>query len=230
MKKQPAIYNQISQQTAIAGWAYYAFELLFLPGLLLGVAERLGIGPAGVNFAYYFLNFIFCVWIFKGYLSGSVAYASKHIGAFLWAVLLGCGACWATEYALGFALSFAAPEFYNINDQAVAAMLRQHPVLMAVGTVALVPVAEECLFRGLIFSQLKPGNRAMAYAVSALLFCAVHVMGYVGSYPAAVLGLCFLQYLPAGLILAWSYERCGSVLAPILIHTTVNILSVFRIL
>ena len=34
--------------------------------------------------------------------------------------------------------------------------------------------------------------------------------------------LSFLQYVPAGLCLAWSYEKADSIWAPILIHIAVN--------
>ena len=67
-------------------------------------------------------------------------------------------------------------------------------------------------------------SRFWAYAISAAVFCAVHVLSYVGRYEPALLALNFLQYLPAGLILAWAYEKSGSILCPILIHMGVNAL------
>lgn len=229
MKKHPKIYNQISQQTAIAGWVYYAVELLFLPSLLLSISARLGIGDAAVNFVYYLLNFVFCTAIFKEFLLGSLECAAKNLAAFLRAVALGFVVYWAVNYVISLLLGLICPEFANVNDQSIAGMYGQHPVLIAIGTVLLVPLAEECVYRGLIFSQLKPKNRGVAYAVSSLAFCAVHVMGYVGVYPTATLVLCFLQYVPAGLLLAWSYEHCGSIIAPILIHTAVNAVAIINI-
>ena len=220
------ICHSISQQTAIAGWAYYAFSLFFLPGLLLDLAARLGIGDAVVNFVYYLLNFFFAFSIFRGFLVDSLAHAGNHLLRFLLAVGLGFTLNHALTGLLSGALLRLVPDFANVNDQAIASMFAQAPTLIGVGTVLLVPLAEECLYRGLIFGQLYPKNKVLAFAVSACAFSAVHVMGYVGAYPAATLGLCFVQYLPAGLILAGAYAFCGSIWAPILIHTATNAVAV----
>ena len=87
----------------------------------------------------------------------------------------------------------------------------------------MVPLAEECLFRGLIFTGLLGKNRNGAYLLSVLGFCAIHISGHLGSADVLTLAVCFLQYIPAGLVLAWSCERSGSLFAPILIHAAVNV-------
>ena len=46
------------------------------------------------------------------------------------------------------------PDFINTNNAFVADMVRQSPVTMTLSLVVLVPLAEECLFRGLIFTGL----------------------------------------------------------------------------
>ena len=229
MKKHPKLCNSISQRTAIAGWAYYAFELLFLPGLLLLFGQTLSLSDAAVNFIYYLLNFTVVLGIFKDFILDSLAHAARHMAPFLRAVALGFLCCWAANYEVHWLMELLAPAFANVNDQAIADMFGQHPVLIAAGTIALVPLSEECLFRGLIFSQLRPKNRALAYAVSSLAFCAVHVVGYAGIYPAATLALCFLQYIPAGLFLAWAYDHSGSIIAPIFIHAAVNAVSILAL-
>jgi membrane protease YdiL (CAAX protease family) len=91
---------------------------------------------------------------------------------------------------------------------------------MVIGTVVLVPIVEETLYRGLIFGLLP--KRILRYAVSVGAFCAIHVMGYIGYYEPLHLLLCFMQYIPAGLVLAYAYERSGSIFAPILIHMAIN--------
>ena len=85
------------------------------------------------------------------------------------------------------------------------------------------------LTRGLVFGALHPRSRMLAYIVSTLFFSFIHVMGYIGSFSASVLLLCFLQYIPAGVMLAWAYEYSGSILAPILIHTAVNAIAIFSV-
>ena len=39
--------------------------------------------------------------------------------------------------------------------------------------------------------------------------------------------MCFVQYLPAGLILAWSYEKSNTILTPIAIHTVINAIGIY---
>ena len=58
--------------------------------------------------------------------------------------------------------------------------------------------------------------------VSICVFSLIHIVGFIGRYSPLELVLSFLQYVPAGLCLAWSYQRSGTVFAPILIHAMVN--------
>ena len=97
---------------------------------------------------------------------------------------------------------------------------------MVIGTVILVPPAEECLFRGLIFRKLYGKNQAAAYLISILAFSCIHIFGYIGVYSPLELTMAVLQYLPAGLCLAWSYTRADTLFAPILIHAAVNYVTI----
>ena len=94
--------------------------------------------------------------------------------------------------------------------------------IVVIGTVLLVPMAEETLYRGLIFGFLYTKNRLAAYLVSAAVFSAIHLLGYIGSYSAPHLLLAFIQYLPAGFVLAEAYRFSGSIFAPIVIHGGIN--------
>jgi membrane protease YdiL (CAAX protease family) len=55
------------------------------------------------------------------------------------------------------------------------------------------------------------------------------VLGYIGSADLLTLALCFLQYIPAGLCLAWAYDASGSIFAPVLIHTVINALGILSL-
>ena len=101
-------------------------------------------------------------------------------------------------------------------------MQAENRLLVFIGTVLLVPPVEECLYRGLIFRNLYPSSKWAAYLVSILAFAAIHILGYIGTYSPLELVLAVLQYLPAGLCLAWSYTRADTIFAPILIHAAIN--------
>lgn len=84
--------------------------------------------------------------------------------------------------------------------------------LQALSVVVLAPVAEELLFRGVLYPALRDlGHQRMAIAASSLLFAAIH-----GSM-ALMLPLTVLAVL-----LVWLYERTGSIVAPILMHSAFN--------
>ena len=119
-----------------------------------------------------------------------------------------------------------SPDFINVNDATVIALFDEHPALMTVATVLLVPITEETLYRGLLFQGFQRKSRVLAYCLSAGIFSAIHVMGYVGQYDMLTLGLMLLQYLPAGIALAWAYEKADTIVAPILIHIIINLISI----
>ena len=83
------------------------------------------------------------------------------------------------------------------------------------------------MFRGLLFRGIYGKSRVAAYLISALCFCLIHVANYIGSYELPLLAMCFVQYLPAGLILAWSYEKSNTILTPIAIHTVINAIGIY---
>lgn len=84
--------------------------------------------------------------------------------------------------------------------------------LQAFSVVFMAPIAEELLFRGVIYSSIKQiGYQRAAIAISSVLFAAVH------SSWALILPLIVLAY-----ILVWLYEKTGSLFAPIVMHAIFN--------
>lgn len=85
-------------------------------------------------------------------------------------------------------------------------------VLFTLTSVVLAPVAEEILFRGLLYRALRDqGRPAAALAVSSVLFSAIHLSQ-----------LAFLPFIVLAIILALLYERTQCLLAPILAHAGFN--------
>ncbi len=99
--------------------------------------------------------------------------------------------------------------------------------IAAIATVFLIviaaPITEETLFRGLFFGALR--TRApfwVAAGASGILFGAVHLPS--GDF--AVAGLLSLL----GVILAWLYEKTGSLGPPILLHMVNNAIAIIPLL
>ena len=100
--------------------------------------------------------------------------------------------------------------------QAVAA--GQLSASLAVGLICygiISPLAEELVFRGIVYNELKRSYRLpLAMLISALLFGLYHMNPVQGGYG-------FIM----GLLLAYLYEYFGSFLWPVLVHMLANSLA-----
>ncbi len=214
----------LSRNESICGFFYLAFQTLFLPALLVNINALLSrkLTEAELNFAFFFLNFLAISWIFHNYLWESFRQVTHHPFLVLQAVVLGAAAYFSLTDLWMQLLYWLLPEFVNANDASITLMAKDNFFLMALGTVVLVPVVEECLYRGLFFHNLYGKNRIAAYLVSMVAFALIHVTGYIGIYSPLQLLAAASQYLPAGLCLAWAYQKSGTIFAPIFIHALVN--------
>jgi len=230
MKKNRYLSVSLTSAEAIWGFFYLAFELLALPALLAVLNRYLprAMSSAELNFTYFGINFIAVLLIFHEFLAKNLRQLREHPAYFCQAVILGFVAYWACSTVLTEIMLRFVPDFTNMNDDSLLKMASGSFFLMSVGTVVLVPPVEECLFRGLIFRGLYGKSRWAAYLVSMAAFAFVHISGFIGSHSPLQLLLCFLQYLPAGLCLAWSYTKADTIFAPILIHAAVNAFGIWQ--
>ena len=231
MKRTYAYSGSLNKEETIGGFCYLAFQMLFLPSILSWVNVQLShsLNEAELNFVFYLINFIAVLLIFHDFLSQALTQVFRHPILFAEAVILGTVGYYALFRLTNWAIGLLVPEFSNYNDVSVMGMINSNRLLMLVGLLILVPLAEECLYRGLIFRNLYGKSPWAAYIVSILAFAIIHIIGYIGRYSAMELVMAFLQYLPAGLCLAWAYIRGGTIFAPIVIHAIVNYISIYGI-
>ncbi len=217
-----------SHQETLNGFGYLAFQLLLLPTILTWCNAQLSspMNEAELNFVFYLMNFIAMLLIFHSYLEQNVSDALRHPIYLCQAVILGLAAYFASLFAVSTLVVLLVPGYSNYNDAAIAAMAGSNSFLMLIGTVVLVPPVEECFFRGLIFRNLYSKNKWAAYAVSMLSFACLHILGYIGLYSPAEILMAVLQYLPAGIWLAWAYTKSGTIFAPIAMHAAINYLTI----
>jgi membrane protease YdiL (CAAX protease family) len=99
-------------------------------------------------------------------------------------------------------------------------VIREIPLARSLPWIAVVaPIGEEVFFRGYLFRFLAArAPLALAYAVSALAFAAIHFN------PSG-----FLVYAGIGLVLAAAYRRTGSLLVPVLGHAVHNGLTLLAV-
>ncbi|MFQ7310676.1 CPBP family intramembrane glutamic endopeptidase [Sellimonas sp.] len=80
----------------------------------------------------------------------------------------------------------------------------------------IVPILEECLYRGVIYRRVRDmSSWKKAAVISSLIFGFVHA-----NLVQAIYGFVF------GLALCWLYEKQTTLKVPVLLHCTVNIVSV----
>ena len=93
--------------------------------------------------------------------------------------------------------------------------------------VLLAPFVEEMLFRGLVFGGLKGKSLPVAYVLSCVLFALSHVWGFAADSQTLTRFLVLVQYLVPGFVLAWSYDRSGTLWTPIALHAVYNALALW---
>lgn len=212
------------RQEKVFGTLWLVFETLLFAALLQILNSLLPtpLPQPEVNFIFFSVNFIAVAWIFRRYLWEQL----RLIPGVLWKVLYTAIPGFVIYRLLNLLLTqvlFALnPDYFSINDVTIQNLVEEDYFLMFLGSVFLVPITEECLFRGLVFRGLYDRSPILAWVLSVVLFSAVHVIGYIGAYPMQTILLCFVQYIPAGVCLAGAYRLSGSLLSPILIHALVN--------
>ncbi|HZL43782.1 MAG TPA: CPBP family intramembrane glutamic endopeptidase [Verrucomicrobiae bacterium] len=140
------------------------------------------------------------------------------------ALLLGLGIA-VVFVPLGWGLQDATARVFthfHVNapeQQAVQVLRESHSVgnrlLLAISAILIAPVAEEILFRGVLYPAIKQrGFPQLAFWGTSILFGAIH-------FNVATL----LPLIVLSLMLTWLYERAGNLLAPITAHIFFNALN-----
>lgn len=215
----------------VLGLIYIVLQVFILPVALVVINAFLPrpLTAAALNFALFGMNFICVSVIFHRFLIESFKMFTQNVKKNLSTCLKGFGLYWLGSILVNMLVIYLEPEFSNVNDENIALLTEDNHLLMAVGTVLLVPVVEETLYRGLVFGQLYRKSPLIAYIVSVAVFSALHIFGYIGFYTPLRLLLCFLQYIPAAIALAWTYVKADTIWAPVLIHMTVNLIGMLAI-
>ena len=90
--------------------------------------------------------------------------------------------------------------------------LETNPVTVVVSVVFLAPMAEEVLFRGLLFGVLQRWLSARwTILLTAMLFALIHVQA-----------IYFLPIFLVGVLCGWSRHKSGSLAVPMMLHVLNN--------
>ncbi|MEA4966446.1 MAG: CPBP family intramembrane glutamic endopeptidase [Oscillospiraceae bacterium] len=218
----------MSKAEIIGGFCFFLFYLLLLNPLLqlfLTKVLHQELTSLRLNLWFYSVCIFFTVLLFHRFLWGSLRALRQNRRRVLRSTavcLLLYGALTILVTALVFWL---LPNFTNQNNDAIISLLDQNPAFVCVLAIVLAPIIEECLFRGLIFGNLRRSSRLLAYVVTALGFSAIHVIGFLGASSPLEIALSALQYVPATLVLCGLYEYADNIWSPILLHASINLIT-----
>lgn len=206
------------------GWIYGALQLLVIPVVLSLLLPYVwpNASEAQFNFVFFVLNFVCLTVIMHRFLGENAKIAWQKPFRTLRYAIGGYAFFWISTVIISTVTAHFMPSFSNVNDASIMEMAADDYTLTAIGTVLLAPMAEELIYRGVFFDSLHHRSPALAFIFSTFVFSAIHVVGYIGLYDPLTLVLCFIQYIPAGLCLGWTYARSGTIWAPILAHMAIN--------
>lgn len=218
----PAFLKLMSYVSSAIVKFYYAYFRVGAP-----YSEAVAV----LNFINDFLIVILGIICLGGFLKKQLKegiHQLPHI--FVHGVLLGMAFNYAASAVANLIVQlFATSSTTSTNQTIVQSILTKYPFWMLISIVILAPVAEEIVFRGVLFTWLRKYNRILAYLVSGLLFGFVHVAQAVfGGNPAEL--ILMLPYAATGLVLCYVYESCDNLLGSIALHLTNNLLASLIIL
>lgn len=220
----------------ILGGVLFAVYLLVLPFVttpLFNLLERLmgqSISDHVRNIVYYYVLFALTLLIFWNFLGRTTSYFLSSAGKTLSAVCMGLVAFYGLNELSYRVLRLVLSSHTNLNDVTISAQIHDAPRSTILIVVFLAPFVEEVLFRGYVFGNLRDHSRTAAYIISCLLFAFLHVWQFAVVSRSLTYFLLMLQYLVPGLVLAWAYERSGTLWGSILLHAFVNALAVWTVL
>lgn len=211
------------------GTVYLVLELTVLPVIITLICQALGLSLSlsRMNVIFFIVSFGFTTIIFRGFIKRTLLHSGKQFLPVLFAAVRGFLMYWAGNFLVGALVVRIDPEFANINDASITAMMQSDFLPLAICTVFFVPITEELLFRGVLFAGCYRRSRVLAFVISTVVFSAIHVVGYIPDYPWDTLLLCFIQYIPPSIALGWAYARSGSILSPMIMHIAINAIGIF---
>ena len=175
----------------------------------------------------YGVLFLAAVMVFRQALGRACADLSDRLGPACRYLLVGLVGLYGMNELLARLSGLLTDSAVNLNDFTISARIDAPARLGFVVIVLLAPFVEEMLFRGLVFGGLKGKSLPVAYVLSCVLFALSHVWGFAADSQTLTRFLVLVQYLVPGFVLAWSYDRSGTLWTPIALHAVYNALALW---
>lgn len=189
-------YGAVDYESAYSQFFGSAYPIVSIVTLLLVVAGYVGF------YAIRKKNF------FK-----EVKFQKTKFSAVIWLFVAGILANFVVVGGLSVLYTlFPSLTDYSVSDNFEAVYKDVNPILEFVEVAIIVPIFEEILFRGIIYTRLRKAvPKAAAILMGGVIFAAAHMN---------LEQFCYV--LPLGLLMCLSYEKFNSIFVTIAIHIGFN--------
>ena len=208
----------------VLGFIWLPVHMVLLP-LVLGAVLILVLGKmpseANLNAIYYAISFLFILIAFWGFLKEGFRRFTERLGYCFLVMFI----AYVMQMGLSLVLTLLSSFFGELatpNNDAVAALAGQDFKKMFAVAVLMAPIAEECLFRGVIFGSIARKNRVIAYVVTILVFSLYHVWQFAVLEKDWTVLINAVEYFPLTSALTYCYDRTETIWTPIFFHMLIN--------
>lgn len=222
----PEFTSALTKREAIAVGVYLPVHIVILPTVISAIASAGYINYSLGNFLLYAIVAVYMTVFAWHFLRRDFDPLCDRFLKVLIEVGSGYIMMLFFNYALALILSYMGDisSATNPNNQTVVELAYENMGLISAMAIYLAPIAEEVMFRGLLFGYVRKRNRIAAYIFSMLAFSLYHVWGYAVTDPYYWIYL--LQYLPISWLLCRCYERTNTIWSSIMLHALVNAISI----
>lgn len=217
----------MSLMEQMIGWIYLPVHSIGLHFFASFIVSLTGYDNSQYNLFCYTVGFVVLSLAMSSYLRNSLDVFLDNIWLSLRSVGTNLILYYVAQYAITLFLLMAISQTVNPNTETVDEAIQVNSKIMLFLAAVLAPFVEEILFRGVVFGNIAKKNRTAAYIISTVLFAAYHLWIYVLYGESILIILIYsVQYVPASVLFARTYEQSGNIYAPMLMHMIINIIAV----
>ncbi len=230
------------KRTLITTGCYWFVAFFLLPIFLLyltyGFYEEAPV-LGWVQICYYGINAICTFFIFRDHLTDGWFTLQIGVKKVLYTVLA-CAGIFLAAFAVILLLGTQVPAFMDMQHAIPvselelllmpADLVRTHPLFGTLSLVLLTPLTVSCLLYGLGFAPACNVHPGLGYAVVLAVLALHRALNYYTTGTIELENMLYWVQLPAHLLACVAYHRTDTILAPVLFHMVINLLSCLLIL
>lgn len=221
--------NNMNVSESVLGWFYLFFHIFLLPYLARWANTQLPapMSNAWLSLFYHGISFMVLLMICHNFLATAASNTTKSGAQWLRAVCIGFCIFYTCNAMMDFFLPRWFDEYMKVNNATLESLMKLDFLPMSIGVIFLAPIVEEILYRGILFRTLFNWNKTAGYVIATMIYAAIQIIAYAGGSDPFTLFLFFLQFIPSGFALAWTYANSDNIFAPIFIHMVMNAMGVY---